>query len=393
MHASGSRGCGGSFALHAVSLFLFFAASSILTPLYVLYEKQWGHTSLISTVIFSAYALAILLSLLFLGALSDHYGRRPVILAAFFFETVALAIFLLATDPLWLIIGRLVQGFATGLAAASLGAALVDVDKEKGATANSVIPLAGLGGGALFSGVLADLVPGSLRLGFVVVLSLLCLQWIRTTGISSWPENVLAGRSEWRPRIQVPGKARKAFVAVGLINIALWSFAAFYLSLMPAVVRIWSPDTVWVSAAPAAGLTFSAAFAIYAASSWPTQKSLFIGIATLALGTALVALVYVIDKPYLFIPASIIAGFGFGACFLGCLRTLIPLAEPNERAGLLASIQVLSYVANGVPVLLAGYWAAHVQLHWLAIYFCLFVLTCLAAGSLMILRYGYRRNR
>src|SRR5690606_26345466 len=111
------------------------------------------------------------------------YGRRPVILAAFFFETAALVIFLLATGPLWLIVGRLVQGFATGLAAASLGAALVDIDKEKGATANSVIPLAGLGGGALFSGVLADWEPGSLRLGFVVVLSLLSLQWIRTIGI------------------------------------------------------------------------------------------------------------------------------------------------------------------------------------------------------------------
>ena len=42
------------------------------------------------------------------------------------------------------------------------------------------------------------------------------------------------------------------------------------------------------------------------------------------------------------------------AGFLGAVRSLVPLALPHERAGLMSAFYVLSYLAFCLPALLAG---------------------------------------
>lgn len=42
------------------------------------------------------------------------------------------------------------------------------------------------------------------------------------------------------------------------------------------------------------------------------------------------------------------------AGFLGAVRSLVPLALPHERAGLMSAFCVLSYLAFCLPALLAG---------------------------------------
>src|ERR1700750_1261485 len=54
------------------------ASSAAPTPLYAIYQAQWHFTPITTTVVFGVYALAVLASLLTLGKLSDHVGRRPV---------------------------------------------------------------------------------------------------------------------------------------------------------------------------------------------------------------------------------------------------------------------------------------------------------------------------
>jgi MFS family permease len=56
----------------------------------------------------------------------------------------------------------------------------------------------------------------------------------------------------------------------------------------------------------------------------------------------------------LFFVATLIAGSGFGTGFLGAVRSVVPLALPHERAGLMSAFYVLSYLAFCVPSLLAG---------------------------------------
>jgi len=61
----------------------------------------------------------------------------------------------------------------------------------------------------------------------------------------------------------------------------------------------------------------------------------------------------------IFFAGSVIAGAGFGSGFQGGIRTVVPLAAPHERAGLVSLLFVVSYLGLGVPAVLAGFGVVH----------------------------------
>src|SRR3954468_14571092 len=97
------------FAAVGAIVVLFLAASSAPSPLYVVYQQQWGFTASVLTVVFAIYVVGLLGSLLVVGALSDHVGRRPVLAASILLEIVALVLFLVAGNVAVLAVARLVQ--------------------------------------------------------------------------------------------------------------------------------------------------------------------------------------------------------------------------------------------------------------------------------------------
>src|SRR3979490_1108908 len=99
-----------AFLLLASITVSFLAGSSAPTPLYPLYMAQWGLTPLTVTVIFGIYALAVLLALLVAGRLSDHLGRKPVLLTATLAQAVTMLLFVTATGLTGLLVARVLQG-------------------------------------------------------------------------------------------------------------------------------------------------------------------------------------------------------------------------------------------------------------------------------------------
>ena len=69
------------FVLIALVVTVALASSATPSPLYVVYQQDWGVGGTTITVVYAVYALAVLIPLLFLGRVSDAIGRRPVILA------------------------------------------------------------------------------------------------------------------------------------------------------------------------------------------------------------------------------------------------------------------------------------------------------------------------
>src|SRR5215475_10367921 len=112
----------------AATVALYLAASAAPTPLYVVYQDEWGFSSTTLTLVFAVYVFGLLASLLVLGALSDHVGRRPIIAVSLVLEVVAMVLFIVAGDVVVLGAARTVQGVATGIALSSMGAALVDLN-------------------------------------------------------------------------------------------------------------------------------------------------------------------------------------------------------------------------------------------------------------------------
>src|SRR5947208_2283939 len=117
-----------AFAAVTAVFMLFAAAASAPTPLYVVYQKEWGFTATTLTVIFAVYVVALIASLLVVGALSDHVGRRPVLAAAVTLEGAAFVLFLVAGGVTGLVVARATQGIATGMAFSTLGGTLVELN-------------------------------------------------------------------------------------------------------------------------------------------------------------------------------------------------------------------------------------------------------------------------
>ena len=60
-----------------------------------------------------------------------------------------------------------------------------------------------------------------------------------------------------------------------------------------------------------------------------------------------------------FFAGTAIAGAGFGGGFQGAIRSVIPLAAPDQRAGVLSVVYVISYLAMGLPAVIAGFLLVH----------------------------------
>ncbi|MBV7572129.1 MFS transporter [Pseudomonas sp. PDM32] len=339
----------------AVTLLSFLAASTAPTPLYHLYQEQMQFSAATLTLIFGVYALSLLVALLTVGSLSDYLGRKPVIFTAVVLNILAMLLFIHADSVTWLISARVLQGFATGMATAVLGATLLDTDRERGPLVNSVAPLTGMAIGGLGCGVLAEFAPAPLHLTFWLLLALFVMQALYVWRL---PESVSRQAGVWaslRPTLHVPLQARSTLWRVLPLNTALWALGGFYASLAPSLVRTATGSTSnMIGGATVAALTLTGALMIYSMRNRPAGKSLLLGASMMPMGVVLILLgVHSASLPLFFL-GTLVAGCGFGSGFLGTLRSLVPLALPHERAGLVSTYYALSYLAFCLPSLLAG---------------------------------------
>jgi MFS family permease len=175
--------------------------------------------TVITAMTFSASGAA-LGALLTVGSLSDFIGRRPAILAALALNIVAMAMFIFADSAVALIAARAVQGFATGLAAAALGAAILDIDRGRGPVLNSITAFTGLAVGNLGAGALVTYAPDPEQLVYAV---LLALSGIEAIVLRFMPETVSSKPGAFaslQPHVIVPAKARRSLIEVTPVTIA-----------------------------------------------------------------------------------------------------------------------------------------------------------------------------
>lgn len=376
---------------HAITLGTFMAAAAAPTPLYRLYQETFGISPAVVAVIFAVYSFALLKALLIVGSISDHLGRRPVIFGALLIQITAMALFLIANGPYGLIAARVVQGAATGVATASIGAALADFDRVRGQAVNSITLLAGMGIGALATSALIQFGPTPLRLTFTLLLIVFVAQ---AAAIWLTPETVVGKPgllASLRPRVAVPPQARNAFALILPLHLANWTLGSFYLSLVPSVVVASTG-----SRAPLTGgsvvmaLMLAGSIANYVRRTKDPRTNLTASIFAAIFGVITVVLgVHAASVPLLLL-GTVLCGTGFGLNLLGCMGTVLPLAKPDQRAELLSTFYTLGYLAFSLPAILAGFLASSFGYAATADMYAAAVLALNLAGSLGLRAYRKR---
>ncbi len=356
-----------AFMLQSAILITFMAASSAPTPLYGVYQARWDFSPLTLTVVFGSYAVALLAALLTLGSLSDHIGRRPVLLGALLLEAAAMLSFGLADGVEALLVARILQGVATGAAMGVLGAGLLDLEHPgfpgRGTLVNSVTPMIGLALGALGSSVLVEWLPAPTEAVYVVLMVALLVQALGVVHSHETAQPLGGALASLRPRLALPRTARKAVLICAPSVVASWALGGLYLSLGPTVARtVLGSTSHLLGGFVVLSLTGSGAVAVLAARTATARTAMSVGTLALLCGVGVTLFGIQDGSAWAFFAGTMVAGVGFGAGFAGALRTVLPLAAPQERAGLLATFYVISYLAFSVPAVVAGVFVVHVGL-------------------------------
>ncbi|RKR75852.1 MFS transporter [Frondihabitans australicus] len=355
------------FVVVAILVALFPAASSAPSPLYVIYQREWGFSSATLTVIFAIYAVGLLAALLTVGRLSDHIGRRPVLLAAIALEIISMIVFLAAGDTAALCVARLIQGVATGTAISAMGASLVDLApqdrKGRAGLINSIAPSVGLALGALGCGALAEYAPAPTRLVYAVTLACLI---VAAVAIARMPDTVArrAGAvPSLVPRVGIQAEMRRRLTPIIPALLAAWALGGLYFSLGPSIAQtVFGYRNHLAGAVVITIFCGIAAFTSLALARVPLERlgapaaivvgaggvAAFLGVRTDTTGFAVIG--------------TLLAGIGFGAISVASFGTVARWARAEHRGAVIAAVYILCYFAFSAPAVAAGFAATRLGL-------------------------------
>jgi MFS family permease len=372
-----------SFWAAAAFAFLAFAASAAASPLYRVYEDKFRFAPTTLTLLFTVYIVVLLTTLLLFGSVSDYTGRRTVMLVGLAWGAAGCGLFLVAHGVGLLFVARALQGVAVGLISGAASAALFDLRPVGGAApvVSSVAPTGGQALGATGASALAQYAPAPTHLVWWLLLGAFISGVVAVLAMPE-PGTVRAGVvSSLRPHVSVPRAGRGAFVTAVPALVGIWALGGFYLSLGPSLVAqlLHSTNLLW------GGILIFLLTGLGAAASALTTRrnpsAVMLGGCLLLIVGALVtfAAIETGTSAFLFIGTAI-AGLGFGPAFMGAYRATVATATSHDRTGLITAIYIVSYLATGIPTVLAGIATSHFGLRKTALVYLVAVVVLVAVA-------------
>ncbi|MCO5968754.1 MFS transporter [Actinoallomurus soli] len=332
------------------------AGGTLTIPLYVLWAPMFGFGPVTTTLVFIAYVIGVVGTLLVAGSLSDAIGRRPVLALALTLTALSALGFALANGLTILLISRVLSGTATGLITATATSSIAEIvpGRKTAAVLATAANVGGLSLGTIAAGLLAQFTPAPTRTVFwcyLVVCAVAGIAWLTVPETSH-------RRTRRRPRVRRPalpaGASRvHSFLASGVLVAASSGVNGFFSSLVPAFLR----DDLGISnlaviGAGVGALFISALLAQIIAPPALLRRST--GTAVLAIGMVVIEAALWIHSAPVFIVGTVFAGAAVGILFRHGLGVTDALCDPGNRAELSATYFLFVYSGLVVPVLLLG---------------------------------------
>jgi hypothetical protein len=225
--------------------------------------------------------------------------------------------------------------------------------------ANAVTPPLGTATGALVAGLMVHYLPAPAYLVYLVLFAILVLQGVGAALMTETVTPRPGALASLRPQFALPVAARRPLRLAVPMLVAVWALGGFYASLGPSLVH----SVFGWNASLGGGLTLfilagSGAAAVFLLQRRTGDLMMTFGAAGILAGVAVMLAAVSYPTPSAFLVGAILAGAGFGAGFQGAVRTVVPFATPQERAGVLSMIFVVAYLAMGVPAVVAGFLVA-----------------------------------
>jgi MFS family permease len=349
----------GPTARIAAVLAMLFAGSTLITPLYPLYQEKFGFSALTLTLVYAAYVVGNLVALLVFGRLSDQIGRRRVAFAAIALGAASTLLFLFARGVAWLYAARALSGLAIGCGAATTTAWITDhmgqAQRPRASVTAAAANFLGITLGALIAGPLIEYAPHPFALPYVVYLTALA---VIAAVAAPAPETVAPRRLRevsLRPRVGVPGGLRAQFIAPAVTAFATFALVGFYAALVPGMVFHGLGEHNRAIAAAIVGELFAAAVVVIIATPrLASRRAMQSGLALLIPSVGLLVLAQAQHSLAALIAASGLGGVASALGYRGSLQLVTELAPDDRRAELLSSYYIVGFLGNAMPVIGTG---------------------------------------
>ncbi|QEV16393.1 MFS transporter [Streptomyces alboniger] len=367
------------------------AGTTLPTPLYGLYQAEFGFSELTVTVVYAVYAVGVIGVLLLAGNASDAAGRRPVLLWGLGFAAASAVCFLCATGLGWLYVGRLLSGLSAGLFTGAATAYVMELAPRGGASRATFVATAanmgGLGCGPLLAGVLAQYAEWPLHLPFAVHLALVVCS---AAVLLRLAETMRQRRPLSTVRPQRPGLPPGVRAVFGPAAAAAFvGFALFgvFTSVSPSfLTQSLDVHNRAVSGLVVALAFFSSTAGQLAVGRLGVGRSLPLGCAALLGGLALLAGALHWELLPLVVLSAIVGGCGQGLAFRGALSAVAEATGADRRAAVISALFVVAYTGISVPVIGVGLLARPLGLEGAGLVFIACMALLVSAAGVYLLR-------
>ncbi|AIR98415.1 drug efflux protein [Streptomyces glaucescens] len=366
------------------------AGTTLPTPLYGLYQQEFGFSELTVTVVYAVYAFGVIGVLLLAGNASDVVGRRPVLLCGLGFAAASAVCFLCATALGWLYAGRLLSGLSAGLFTGAATAYVMELaprgDASRATFVATAANMGGLGCGPLLAGVLAQYAARPLHLPFLVHLALVACS---AAVLLRLPETVRERRPLRTVRPQRPGLPPRVRAVFGPAAAAAFvGFALFgvFTSVSPSfLAQSLDVHDHALSGSVVALAFFSSTAGQLAVGRVGVGRSLPLGCAALLAGLALLAGALHWALLPLVVLSAVVGGVGQGLSFRGAVAAVARASGADRRAAVISALFVVAYTGISVPVIGVGVLSGPMGLEGAGLVFiaCMAVLVSAAGGYLL----------
>ncbi len=338
---------------------LYFVSGSPIS-LYSMWQVQLGMTHSQLAMVSMWYLLGTVVPLLFLPRISNHIGRRPATIMILMVSLSGSMTFAMVDAPETIMLGRFIQGLASGFGSSTVAAYVVDLSvglpRWVAPAITSSAPTLGLSTGAFVSGGLVDSgavsVPGYFEAAAVLIVVVAVMVIFSRETMPRSPGLIRS----MIPQLGIPDGCKRLFLASCMIFTGTWVVGGFSQSFSATLVyENLGVNDAFLSAVVLTSLLLPNIFGSVFAKRFDvrTAQRYGMGIYTACTAMMLVSLTF-FDSLILYCLFSLIAGFVQGIAFTSCVTELLSHATKVQRAGTFSTIYLVSYGGPAMFNLLVG---------------------------------------
>lgn len=373
------------------SMIAALIGTALISPLYPIYQDQWGLSASAVSNIYVIYMAGALCGLVFLGRLGDRLGYAATLLMALFLALVGSIICMAAHEVVLLSIGRFLVGIA-GTLATSSGVAGLNIlapehKKPNVALKGSLLVAFGFGLGPVVGGIVGQWLGAPLisvhipTLIMLVVGLAIMLKLEPRLKLSDLRGKLTIG--DFLPKLTWPqGPDGIIFGLACILPFITFGVFGLYASMAPTIIR----NVLGLGGPMVSGL----GIAIILAGSCLTQiafkrmhfkKSALIGLFLLALSNAIMLVNLHLGWAVLFAAGLVITAIGHGAAMFAGAQVVNNISDNTNRSSLTASFWAIGYCGSILPMIGTGLMADRWGLDTAVTVFCCSVVVMCALGA------------